>query len=182
MVKVPLPLSVVLPVMSKKVLSPPLFRLRTPAFMIEEPATVKVVLSEIPKLSVLKASWRVPVEPLLTVTTEFAVLMHVLLLVVGVPLGVQLVVVFQLPLAPPLQVKEGEVQHCAKAECGHKISASNAINKTRTSFSFAAYFTAAKKDRFMSSAPDFVICVAWKFVKDECGSEGQRISVKKLLL
>jgi hypothetical protein len=84
-----------------------------------------------PKLSVLNPSCRVPVEPLLTVTAELAVLIHVLLEVVGVPLGVQLVVVFQLPLGPPLHVKVGEVQPCAKAESGQKISANSATSRKR---------------------------------------------------
>jgi hypothetical protein len=130
---------VVVPVIFNSVVSPRLFMLIVPVLRIEEPATVKVVLSEIPKLSVLNASWRVPVEPLLTVTAEFAVLIHVLLLVPGVPFGVQLVAVFQLPVAPPLHVKEGEVQPCANAERGQKISASSAISKIRpASFSPAA--------------------------------------------
>src|SRR5579862_1523509 len=115
--------------MSRKVLSPVLLMVMVPAFWIEVPATVNDELSFMLRLSVLKPSWRVPVEPLLTLTAELAVLMHVLLVVVGVPFGVQLVVVFQLPLAPPLHVKVGEVQPCAKAESGQKISASSAISR-----------------------------------------------------
>src|ERR1700683_1247742 len=108
------------------------------------------------RVSVLEPSVRLSVESLaLIVTAEFAALMQVLLLLVGTPDGVQLPATSQLPV-PPFHV----AVHCAKAESGHSTSASNATNKTRTTFSFAANFISAKKDRFIVMAPNFMICVA----------------------
>src|ERR1700683_695228 len=61
----------------------------------------------------------------LIVTAEPDVLIHVLLLLFGTPVGVQFVLVSQLPMAPSLHVDV----HCANIESGHKNIASSAIDK-----------------------------------------------------
>jgi hypothetical protein len=92
---------------------------------------VPLTSSDVPllkrRLSVLSPRVRLAaVAPaMFSVTAEFAVLIHVLLLL-GTP-AVQLPATFQFPAAPPFQL----VTHCAKAEIGHKNSAIAAVQKIR---------------------------------------------------
>src|ERR1700722_20261212 len=129
MVRVPAPLRVLFTAILNSVALPVLDKEMLPVLLILPPLlTVRSLSFEMFRLSVLKPRVRLFVASLaLIVTAELAVLMQVLLELVGTLAGVQLPAGSQLPEAPPLQV----AVHCAKADSGHKISASSAISRIR---------------------------------------------------
>jgi hypothetical protein len=117
-------------------------------FIVIDPALLMVLPLTVSVAPLLKL--RVSVTPrvrlevaaplIFKVTIEFAVLMHALVLLVGIP-ALQLPAAFHTPEAPPVQL----VPHCAKAESGNKKSARSATSKIwRETFSLSESFFAAK--------------------------------------
>jgi hypothetical protein len=99
-----------------------------PELLIVLPLTMSCVSVGRLKVSVLNPRVRlaVPAPMISSVTVEFAVLMHVFVLLVGTP-ALQLPGTFQFPEAAPVQL----VLHCANAESGHKPSASSNTQNAR---------------------------------------------------
>src|SRR5580704_12212230 len=104
MVRVPAPLRVTFEApMINSVVLPVEFMVIEPALLMLAPLTVKTSALLIARVSVEEPSVRVLVAPAtLRVTVEFAVLMQVFELLVGMP-PFQLPATFQLPAPPPCQ-------------------------------------------------------------------------------
>src|ERR1700683_581655 len=128
MLTVPVPLRVTFAApITNSVGTPVEFSEIVPELLIALPLTVSCVSLPKLKVSVLpRVRSAVPAPMIFSVTIEFAVLMHVFVLLVGTP-ALQLPGTFQFPVAAPVQL----VSHCANAESGHKPTTSNSSQNPR---------------------------------------------------